>query len=88
MTADMIAFAAKNYKAVRDSHIATIKACKTNRFTDEDLAKYDIEQLEKMADLVAKPDAKPATAGGVDNSLIAPAPVAKGTGGTLPPPEM
>ena len=88
MTADMLAFAAKNYKAFRDGLIATIKACKTNRFTDADLDRYDVEQLEKLADLIPKPDAKPATAGGVDNSLIAPAPAAKGTGGTLPPPEL
>ena len=86
MTADMLAFAAKNYKAFRDGLIATIKACKTNRFTDADLDKYDVEQLEKLADLIPKPDAK--TVAGVDNSLIAPAPVAKGTGGTLPPPEL
>ena len=86
MTADMIAFAAKNYKAVRDGHVAAIKACKTNLFTDADLEACDIEFLAKMTALISKPDDK--TVGRVDNSLIAPAPVAKGTGGTLPPPEL
>ena len=86
MTADMIAFAAKNYKAVRDGHVAAIKACKTNLFTDADLEGCDIEFLAKMTALIQKPDEK--APGRVDNSLIAPAKVAKGTGGTLPPPEL
>ena len=86
MTADMIAFAAKNYKAVRDGHVAAIKACETNLFTDADLEGCDIEFLAKMTALIQKPDEK--APGRVDNSLIAPAKVAKGTGGTLPPPEL
>lgn len=86
MTEDMLAFATANYKVVRDGHVATIKGCKTNLFSDEDLDKCSIDFLSKIAALIAKPEDK--TAGKVDNSLIAPAPVAKGTGGTLPPPEL
>lgn len=80
MTEDMLAFAASNYKVVRDGHIATIKACKGNAFSDADLEGCTIDFLAKIVALIAKPK--------VDNSLINPAPVAKGTGGTLPPPEL
>ena len=85
LTDDMIAFAKKNYQPIRDQHIATIKASKSNEFTDEELAKFDMDTLAKMAKL-------PVAAGqplgsDTDNSVIAPAPAAKGTGGTLPPPE-
>ena len=80
MTEDMLAFATSDYKVVRDGHIASIKACKGNAFSDTDLEGCTIDFLAKIVALIAKPK--------VDNSLIAPAPVAKGTGGTLPPPEL
>ena len=85
MTVDMIAFAKKNYQIARDEHIAAIKASKTCAFSDEELAAFPIETLAKMAKLAEKPaaTAKPS----IDNSLIDPAKTAKGTGGTLPPPE-
>lgn len=85
MTADMVAFAQKNYQIARDEHIAAIKASKTCAFTDAELDAFPIETLAKMAKLAEKPaaTAKPA----IDNSLIDPAKTAKGTGGTLPPPE-
>lgn len=87
LTDDMIAFAQKQYKVVRDAHIVTIKAAKGCEFMDEELAKYDLETLAKMAKLTAKADAPDAPAAKTDNTLIAPAPAAKGTGGSLPPPE-
>ena len=85
MTADMVAFAQKNYKIARDEHIAVIKAAKTCAFTDAELDAFPIETLAKMAKLAEKP-AVPAKSA-IDNSLIDPAKTAKGTGGTLPPPE-
>ena len=86
LTADMIAFAKKNYQAVRDEHIVAIKACKENTFSDAELGEFSIEMLAKMAKLSAKPAAE-GQIPGVDNSLTAPSKVSKGTGGTLPPPE-
>jgi len=86
LTEDMVAFALASYKPARDEHLATIKASKTCAFTDAELDKFDFETLAKMAKLAAKP-AEQGAALKTDNSLIAPAPAAKGTGGTLPPPE-
>ncbi|OQA04710.1 MAG: hypothetical protein BWY66_02921 [bacterium ADurb.Bin374] len=86
LTEDMIAFALTNYKAVRAEHIATIKAAKTCEFTDAEFDAFPIDTLAKMAKLAAKP-AEQGAALKTDNSLIAPAPAAKGTGGTLLPPE-
>jgi len=84
LTDDEREFARANYKLVRDGHIATVKANPKNEFTDDELAKFSIGTLAKLEKL-AKGDGKPA----VDNSLIAPAPAAKGTEvGTLPPPEL
>ena len=87
MTEDMIVFAKANYQAARNEYISTIKAAKTCEFTDEELAKFDIATLAKMAKLPSKLSEKD-TALKADNSLIAPDHKAKGTGGSLPPPEM
>ena len=87
MTEDMIVFAKANYQAARNEYISTIKAAKTCEFTDEELAKFDIATLAKMAKLPSKQPEKD-TAPKADNSLIAPDHKAKGTGGSLPPPEM
>jgi len=84
LTDDEREFARANYKLVRDGHIAVVKANPKNEFTDDELAKFSIGTLAKLEKL-AMGDGKPA----VDNSLIAPAPAAKGTEvGTLPPPEL
>ena len=87
MTEDMIVFAKVNYQAARNEYISMIKAAKTCEFTDEELAKFDIATLAKMAKLPFKLSEKD-TALKADNSLIAPDHKAKGTGGSLPPPEM
>ena len=87
MTEDMIVFAMANYQAARNEYISTIKAAKTCEFTDEELAKFDIATLAKMAKLPSKQSEKDTTPK-ADNSLIAPDHKAKGTGGSLPPPEM
>jgi len=87
MTEDMVAFAKQNYQPVRDEYIVAIKASKANEFADEELAKFDIATLAKMAKLSTKPSESDAVLQ-PDNSLIAPDLKAKGTGGSLPPPEM
>jgi hypothetical protein len=81
----MVAFARKNYKIARDEHIAVIKAAPDCAFTDAELDAFPIETLAKMAKLAKKPATTAKSA--IDNSLIDPAKTAKGTGGTLPPPE-
>lgn len=88
MTDDMIAFAAKNYKAVRDGHVAVILGCKENVFTQAQLEAFPIDTLAGMAALASKPapaEAKPK----VDNSLIDPNASAKSAAqGSLPPPAL
>lgn len=85
LTKDMVAFAKKNYQTARNEHIATIKAAKSCTFTDAELDEIDFEMLAKMAALTEKPDTAPKAK--ADNSLIAPDLKAKGTTGSLPPPE-
>ena len=86
MTPDMVAFAKKNYQIARDEHIGVLKAAGC-LFTDEELAKFDIETLAKMAKLTAKAQTEKTSAATTDQSLITTKPTATGTGGSLPPPE-
>ena len=90
MTPDMIAFAAKNYKAVRDGHIAAIRAVDKDGLSDEMLDGFSIDVLAAIA-AIAKVASEKAAAGSTPKAAVppvAPAPAASGTvGGTLPPPE-
>lgn len=91
MTPDMIAFAAKNYKAVRDGHIAAIRAVdKDGLLTDEMLNEFSIDKLAAIAGIAKVASEKAATGEQPKAAVppVAPAPVASGTvGGTLPPPQ-
>ena len=91
MTPDMIAFAAKNYKAVRDGHIAAIRAVdKDGLLTDEMLNEFTIDKLAGIAGIAKLASEKAATGVAPKAAVppVAPAMAASGTvGGTLPPPE-
>ena len=87
LTEDMIVFATKNYKIERNGHIEAIKASKNCEFTDEELDGFTIGILSKIAKLaIVESDAAPVKTS--DKSILAPKSAAKGTGGSLPPPEL
>lgn len=92
MDSDMIAFAREHYKATRDSHIASIKGCEANLFTDDELNGFSISILGKIAKFANSVAAAKAEVNGkqkakVDSSIVAASKVVKGTGGSLPPPK-
>ena len=89
MTPDMIAFATKNYKAVRDGHIDAILACKKNVFTRAQLEEFPIDTLAGMAALAVEPEASTPGKPEVDNSIVDPNASAKSKAtASLPPPAL
>ena len=88
LTPDMIAFAKENYQRVRTEYVDTIKASEQNEFTDDELNGFSNSILSKIAKLAKSVTVQKDVELMADNSIVPSPKGSKGTGGSLPPPEL